>query len=914
MIRKLAFALSLLGMGFAGLVHALGLGEVNIKSSLNQPLNAEIELVSVKELGQAEILPGLATREEFIKAGVDRVYFLSDIRFKVEPNEKGDLVVVLTTNKPVREPFLNFLVEVIWPSGRLLREYSLLIDPPIFAEKAPAPVVAAPVIRRTALGDTLAVPSSQPAPVKQTISTGSRSGAVPESYGKTTSRDTLWEIALKARPDRSVSPQQVMLAIQDLNPNAFIDNNINKLKEGQVLRLPTLEQMKARSSAQAINQVIAQNSAANPKKSKPTVSAAKSVPVKPAPAASVVGGDELKLVVADSASNRASSANSGSSESGAGRGDATEAELSVTLEKLDKATIENQELTGRLKDLEGQLETLQRLLTLKNDQLAGIQEQARSAELARQLQQEKQADLAAQNDVAQDAVVLEGGEENLAEEAPEVPSVELGAEESSEVVTEANDSSMTEPDASKTTSDEAFDVQNIIKLIQENPLYQALVAAGLVVLLLILWLISRRNADHEASVQAETEYGESDFIDDEQADYEADESGEFSEAEEGSDTSVSEDEFAGEEGSDPHEESADVIAEADVYIAYGRLDQAANVLEQGVSAEPIRTDYRLKLLEVYKDSNDQAAFDKQFSELEAIQDTEALDKAQEIREAFENSSEAPVEANDTIEYQPEELSSEAGQDSVESDDAGVAVAEDIEKSESAEQDEPDNSFDFESVEIDEEGLDVDLSSEDLDLDLDIELDLAQADVEAAQVEESIADAAPAEDAEAIDASVLDLDEDLSALESLATEEIDAATTDDLELELDDLDLSEELDQESEIDLPDDLSLSEALTSLDEPEPSDRAESEQAEPVSDAILEEAVEALGDADDFEPELGETEDFDFLDGADEASTKLDLARAYIDMGDIDGAKDILQEVEKEGSAEQQVEAADLIASLKG
>ena len=133
MIRKLAIVLTLASAGYAGLTHALGLGDAKVNSNLNQPLVAEIELVNTGGLTDAEILPGLATREEFLKAGIDRVYFLSDIRFEVQRNESGEPKVVLTTKKPVREPFINFLVEVIWPSGRLLREYALLIDPPVFA-------------------------------------------------------------------------------------------------------------------------------------------------------------------------------------------------------------------------------------------------------------------------------------------------------------------------------------------------------------------------------------------------------------------------------------------------------------------------------------------------------------------------------------------------------------------------------------------------------------------------------------------------------------------------------------------------------------------------------------------------------------------------------------------------------------
>ena len=113
MIRKLAIALTIVSASYASVVQALGLGEAEVSSSLNQPLVAEIDLLSTGGLTDAEILPGLATREEFLKAGIDRVYFLSDIRFEVKPSDNGEPKIVLTTKKPVREPFLNFLVEVI---------------------------------------------------------------------------------------------------------------------------------------------------------------------------------------------------------------------------------------------------------------------------------------------------------------------------------------------------------------------------------------------------------------------------------------------------------------------------------------------------------------------------------------------------------------------------------------------------------------------------------------------------------------------------------------------------------------------------------------------------------------------------------------------------------------------------------
>ncbi len=958
MIRKLAVALSLLGACNAGLVHALGLGEADVQSALNQPLRAEIDLVNVNGLQVDEILPGLATREEFLRAGVDRVYFLSDIRFEVKPDENGDLVVVLTTTKPVREPYLNFLVEVIWPSGRLLREYALLLDPPVFTEAQPKPVAAAPVTRtpvqqtRQQRGDTVAMPAPRQQPSSVAVSSPAM-GSAGDTYGPTNSRDTLWDIALKARPDRSVSPQQVMLAIQDLNPNAFIDNNINKLKAGQVLRLPTKEQIRQRSTAQAINQVIAQNEALLPPRTKSIASA--STPASSASAAPASRSeDELKLVVAEGGSQGTNSASSGEAAMGSGTAADAEAQkkLALTLEKLDKATIENEELSGRVGDLEEQLQTLQRLLTLKNDQLAGLQEQMRASQMAAEMPAEGEEPMVEAGMETPAADMTAGMEEPSAEiQEPSAEMEEASADmqasmDMAESADETEDAKMAEAEASKPAAPAKPSQPepkapaapapqgNFLDMILSNPLYQALVGLGVIVLLGILWVISRSNAKKEEEYYQQSQddsVPEAFEEEDEEGYIGEDESEEFDEEEdEGayaeSDAEESEDESAS------SGEQEDVIAEADVYIAYGRLDQAANILEEAISSNPVRTDYRLKLLEVYKESNDQDAFNKQFSELEAIQDADAIEAATQIRSEMLDSD---LESLEDKEHElTEEFAGQESQDELEQQETA------IEAEEQAIESEVDNSFDFDSVDdIDEvaEELDVDLSSDELDVDVDIDLDLEEpaenaedAPIEFESATEDL-DAELAED-EAADASALEIDDSMleeaetalqEADDDIETPDLDA---DELDVELDDIDLSEELDAESEIDLPEDLSIPDELTELDEDakeEAAETADASEAEApvsnaeedtvVSDDILEEAVDAIGDADDLEADLGENEDFDFLEGTDEASTKLDLARAYIDMGDIDGARDILEEVEKEGSDEQQAEAKDLLQSLE-
>src|SRR5690606_21517638 len=181
-----------------------------------------------------EVFVNIASEADYSRVGISRNYFLTKLRFNVTTAPDGNLVVNVSSSEPLREPYLNFLLEVTWPSGRLMREYSLLVDPPVYAEDCGERQVVAPAAS-TATRATAS--SSRPA---ATRSSAPASAAGDTAYSRTTfgptgQSDTLWGIAIKVRPDSSLSPQQVMLAIQDLNPDAFIDDNINKLKRGQVL-------------------------------------------------------------------------------------------------------------------------------------------------------------------------------------------------------------------------------------------------------------------------------------------------------------------------------------------------------------------------------------------------------------------------------------------------------------------------------------------------------------------------------------------------------------------------------------------------------------------------------------------------------------------------------------------------------
>ena len=116
---------------------ALGLGEISLDSYLNEPLKAQVDLLNIGGLHEDQIRIRLATSEDFKKMGVDRAYFLTSISFDVEIDDNGRARILISSEDPVLEPYLDFILEARWPSGRLLREYTVLVDPPVFDSTTP---------------------------------------------------------------------------------------------------------------------------------------------------------------------------------------------------------------------------------------------------------------------------------------------------------------------------------------------------------------------------------------------------------------------------------------------------------------------------------------------------------------------------------------------------------------------------------------------------------------------------------------------------------------------------------------------------------------------------------------------------------------------------------------------------------
>ncbi|MCY7389107.1 MAG: pilus assembly protein FimV, partial [Burkholderiales bacterium] len=250
---KLAVALGGAFFAFSALaVNAAGLGKLSVNSALGQPLSAEIELVSLQP-GEFESVTGrVASPESYGEARIEYSPLLRQLRFSTERRANGTPILKILSNAPINEPFLDVLVEMNWPSGRLLREYPILLDPPGFNEARIAPPVAT----------VAAVKPSSPAQTSVTLPpvTGSPSAkaeAAGDTYGPVKRGDTLSKIAKEMKSD-SVSLEQMLVALYRENKSAFIDSNMNRLRTGQILRVPSASEVANLSESEARSEIKVQ--------------------------------------------------------------------------------------------------------------------------------------------------------------------------------------------------------------------------------------------------------------------------------------------------------------------------------------------------------------------------------------------------------------------------------------------------------------------------------------------------------------------------------------------------------------------------------------------------------------------------------------------------------------------------------
>lgn len=781
-LRQLVLACGLASLALSSHVSALGLGEVKLKSTLNQPLQAEVKLLDTRDLTAEQILVTLASPADFERNGVDRLFFYTEFQFTVDLDASDGPKVLITSRNPVREPYLNFLVEARWTAGRLLREYTLLMDLPTFEDDAaPRAVQSATTVPRSTNQPSAAQPTTSatsPAPTRNAPVTRTSSGSGSASPKPALSgndyevrgNDTLWEIALRARPDSSVSVHQSMMALYKANPDAFISGNINRLRRGQVLRVPSADEMKSLGKTEAVSQFAA---ASGDSALGAQINASRRTAATRAESTEVSGRVKLAAPSKGSGSGQGSGANDGS-------GKALESELASTLEELDKSKAENTELSSRVKDLEAQIDTMQKLVDVSNEKLRAIQVAA----------EQKNAGVTTPSTPVATQPATEPAAVAPAETAVVNSDV---ASSAAAVVPPPQPATQPKPTAQKPVTPPPAPEPTLVDTAVDNAPW---IGLGILGLAGVGYLACRRRKQQEEEQQHELDQDDVFALDETpgQIDEPADVPDQFNDINESS-------LFDEEHAASAVAETGDVVGEADIYIAYGKLDQAEEMLLNALKKDPESADIRMKLLEVYSQQQNAPAFDKHYAALLPLAGAALLTRASELRSNISGAG----AFDETVAESSEDFSL---------DDFNLDDDLSIQEETAAAVHEP-SDFDF-KLDLDDEPVQgaAHVSSNEFDLDLD----------------DSTAEADAGHD-------------DLSEL-SLALDDLDSNALPEVDVEP----TSTAIENEFNFDLDDDLALDEDLALDDELLLDDEAVAVSDE-LSAPAVQEASESLDvAADDF------------------------------------------------------------------
>lgn len=933
-IKASLVATAIAMLPFAG--HAAGLGSIHVFSGLGQPLRAEVELNATADELQS-LSARVASAEAFREANLQFTPALTALRFAVE-RRGARSVVKITSDRPINEPFVDLLIEINWAAGRLLREYTFLLDPVPAGTPAPVAGQAVPVRPVAAPAPASAPAASRPAASRN----GQASGTVEGRRYEIRKGDTLHRIAEANRPD-GASLDQVLVALFRENPDAFEGNNINRLRAGAIVTVPSESQMRAIEPAQARREVVAQAAdfdsyrrklagtvASRPAAAEeaPSRSGSGAIVPKVSESARTASGDQVKV---SGAPERAVPADL---DARLARLQALEEELAARDKALDEAN-------SRVAALEASVRQMQQLLNLRSDNLAQLQQQA-------------------------------GGRPAESSPAPAeppppaaTPAAEPPAPAAAEVPAAAPAAS---PAPVPKPVEPPVEEPGFIDSVLEDP---AMLAAGggvLVLLLAYAGLKARQRRQQQAGDDANQLLSELPPVTNSVFGATGGQSVNTGES------SVLHTDFSqsGLSAIDT-DEGVDPVAEADVYMAYGRDAQAEEILLDALKSDPSRMAIYLKLLEIYSQRKNLKAFEGTATDLYSRTGGEGgdWDKAAEMGRRLDpdnplyRSSSAgalgaglrtPGPAAGAAAGTAAAAYAVAASQDVELPDleAYTSVASGPEKAE------PIRSADSE---VDIEVLpEIDSNALDFDLDAGLELgspagaamppatraesapvDAApsfEIDLDTASPEEPARNASPAADIAdsmhrtvvaqgsefsvddqalefdlggdmnpgsfggagelSLDSTVVDSGLPLSADEPAVSPDLEKTAFDSSLLDFDfNLD-----DASPEAPAPSMPSLD--LTSIDL-----NLEGTPAEPSSPFAAQGETVVDGGFDLSIPESSAATPSD--DVIEEVNTKLELARAYEEMGDAEGARELIEEVLREGSAEQR-EAARKLAERLG
>ncbi|MDZ7839781.1 MAG: FimV/HubP family polar landmark protein [Gammaproteobacteria bacterium] len=974
--------------------HALSLGGFQVESVLDEPLRAEIQLESVDADALETLEVSLGSAEDFQRADVPRTEYLQQLQFTVSERDGGSAVVVVTTEQPIKEPFLHFLVAAEWSNGKLVREYTGLLDPPLYAGQSPA-AVESPAIETGQTAPETAEPASADTTGTMTSSPASTSSGRSAEYGPTREGDTLWGIAsrLDTGPVQA-NVFQIMIALQRQNPDAFIDNNVNRLKTGATLRLNDIAAVADISSDQASASYTAQLEEWESFKTRVAGASAEAGDT----AASVPAPEEAETADAETASDQAATDIGTASETAAapeqqeedvlrivqatvddaeqsesaaaGAGASQEvaelrAQVATLQETLESRNLENEELRERVRLMESQLENAQRLIEIESQELAAAQQQAAQAQQEAEQAGTQQEPAGAETEQAAAEPVQpieEAGQESMDPEpvmedagdaARETASAsdpqESQSAQQASAAGSAGDSAQS-GDTTRVRADSGGSSQGAWWAQMPDMLFSSwmwMVGAGIGVLVLVLGLLMflrRRQsiAEFEESILSGSALDS------------------YSETTDTAATSASDTSFLSDFGTagmgTMQADEVDPLAEAEVYLAYGRDEQAEDVLKEAARRDPDRAEVKLKLLEIYKQRSDVKSFETIAEELypagdsgdrevwnqvtamgrelspgnPLFQDNAAGATDADLATAGDPASaaelypaageEAPAPASFDRE-RPAPASAEAPGGPADSDlgfelDADMAPESETPVPATAERDE--SLLDFGEEFLERPSGNVDPATQpfpapDQQTDLDRELERLAGEREAATTP------APGESAEEAPSQAAAPDWEKADSDDGGTLDFPASDTSEIDFDLD-------LDDNSIEQLGGSGSASE--TDVRQSPEEDDAAALTAESAGEGLLEFESENIppeetwaGPSSDATPvnddELVAYSPDDDVQAAgapqyNEAETKLDLARAYLDMGDKVGARSIIDEVMREGDPAQRDQAAELAAQL--
>ena len=895
-------------MAFPISAFAAGLGSVNVTSALGEPLNASIELLSITPAELASLQAKIDSEAAYMEQGLTRLAVHNEIKLRISKNA-GNNILKLTSNSAIAEPVLDLLVVVEWSNGRISRQYTVLLDPPSYnpaASQTQAPV--ANQFNNASIKKTNGDIANKTQPSSLTS---------PGQEHLTKKGDTLYKIARRMQP-AGVDLDKVLVALFEANPEAFDGKNMNRLKVGKILQAPSEDALNAMTNQHVNSEIKLQTADWNKYRNK----LAEAVAQKVAQASNedtqsssgkINSAAEDKSASTDSTKDVVKLSTADTTEISAN----TQAKLTALQEEVSAREKGLKEAEDRTAALEKQIEDMQKLLALKNNTMLNAQEQS------------AQADTVAE------------AESSLEETKPSETSADTAKPQATAKKPAAAPPKSADPEANQPS----FFASLLDTILDKfNSLNKTILLAivGVLALLVVIWLFIRNKRSKQlqdfeqgimtsGSLKASTVFGDS-----------------ASGAVATGDTSFLTDFSHSTSNALIDTNDVDPIAEAEVYMAYGRDAQAEEILKDAISKEPQRYELHLKLLEMYASNKNTAAFEtvagEMFSALGA--DNPTWIKVAEIGAKLEPNNplyqlkEAVIaktaEANQADQAMEEESTPEPDMLAAQPPQPALAKSEPL-KSESINNEAVDNELDASDF------SDSPLAAEvDLDFSVADNTDASQQAV--AGVDDSSAEMS-FQHADEVVESNLDKDETALQFDLDKTDEASAAvkvksdmpsldfptfaTEKPVEAKVAETDIQFEVPSELTLDMPITAEVEAHKASLDSDEVNDDddfdfgvdEDSSQngLDTKSANILDVSSISLDISDevsfatDSEVEEEETAIEEPMTPAyEEVETKLELVAAYIDMEDKDGAKELLEEVLKEGNFSQRKRADQILASL--